>query len=219
VIQVLAHVSYGAIAYGWPRHWEYHFSCAEDASKELAALHDKVLEIEPGKNGIRLVTDYAFLRDVYRAGNDMVSHSVRAVQHLAEEIEREYKTKLVETATVGRINEASALFSRHLYNAEPDYAGICEIIGVRDALEHPQSTNTYSGDATGWDKVPLAWMLSDRSLAAWGRFEHWFRRVTEDWEHHRAKLSTRLVTLTVERGIESKLQVKNPSSRPNSKPK
>src|SRR5205823_10342997 len=177
------------------------------AAKELSELHAKVLEIEPGDDSMRLVSDDDLLQAVYRACNSMVSNADRAVQHLAEEIERAHKTELRGITSEERIIEALGLFSAKTYNRDPDYAGLSEINGIRDALEHPQGSNTYNNDPNGWDKVPLAWMLSNRSLDAWQRFDRWLTSIAADWESYQPKLATGPVTLTVQRGIESELQV------------
>jgi hypothetical protein len=210
VVQVLAHDRFGAIAYLWPRHWLYHYFYARDAATELTALHGQVLEIEPGDDGMRLVSDHDLLQAVYRAGNALVSNAVRTIQHLAEEIERAHETKLRTITAEERIIEALAFFSTKTYNSDPDYAGLSEINGIRDALEHPQGSNTYNGDLNGWDKVPLAWMLSNRSLDAWRRFDRWVTGIAVDWEAYQPKLATGPVVFTVRRGIESQLQVKKP---------
>jgi hypothetical protein len=80
---------------------------------------------------------------------------------------------------------------------------------IRDAIEHPQAHNVYSGDKNAWDRVPLAWTFSDRSLDSWQRFRRWFDRVAADWEAHLKSVATP-ATLTVERGVESQLQFKRP---------
>jgi hypothetical protein len=201
-MQLLVHERFGAIGYAWPRHWMFHYSSAQRAAEELTRHHDKVLQHEPGPSAIRAITDEVFLQEVYDTGNSMVSNAVRAVQHLAEEIERNYNIQLRSSTIEERINEAAALFSADVYNADIDYAGLGEMRGIRDALEHPQSGNTYSTDANTWDRVPLAWMLSNRSLDAWGRFDRWFKRISGDWERHVPTLA-RPGTITVERGLES----------------
>ena len=207
VVQPLAHSRFGAIAYAWPRHWTLHYSLAQTGAHELSKCHDKVLEHEPGPNAMRFISDETFLREIYSAGNAMVSNAVRAVQHIAEEIERLHKVQLRGITVEERINEAAALFSTEAYNADVDYAGLGEINGIRDALEHPRASNTYSTDPNGWDRVPLAWMLSNRSLEAWSRFDRWFSRVSGDWEKYLPTLATP-GTITVERGVESLLQTK-----------
>jgi hypothetical protein len=111
--------------------------------------------IEPGENAIRLVADEALIEDAYIAGGTMVSNAVRAVQHLAEEIERTHRTGLRGKTVQERIRSAGALFSQADYSADPDYTGLNEITEIRDAIEHPQVHNTYSGDKNAWNTVPL----------------------------------------------------------------
>jgi hypothetical protein len=202
IMQLLVHDRFGAIAYAWPRHWMLHYSAARRGARDLSKCHDKVLQHEPGPNAMRAITDEELLEEVYDAGNTMVSHAVRAVQHLAEEIERNYKTQLRGQTIEERINEAAALFSTQPYNLHIDYSGLAEVVGVRDALEHPQAGNTHNTDPNAWDRVPLAWMLSNRSLDAWGRFDRWFKRLSGDWDAHLPTLS-KPGTITVQRDIES----------------
>jgi hypothetical protein len=212
VVQILTHVPHGAVAYLWPRHWTYHIQCAERSASKILEIHRQVLMIVPGENAIRLVADETVIEDAYIAGGTMVSNAVRAVQHLAEEIERTHKTGLQGATVQERIRLAAALFSQSDYSADPDYAGLNEITAIRDAIEHPQAHNTYSGDKNGWDLVPLAWTFSNRSLEAWQRFQRWFDRVATDWEAHRNFLDAP-ATLTVERGVESQVQFKRPPAR------
>jgi hypothetical protein len=88
VVQILTHVPHGSVAYLWPRHWRYHIQCAERSAGRILEIHRQVLTIEPSENAIRLVADEALIEDAYISGGTMVSNAVRAVQHLAEEIER-----------------------------------------------------------------------------------------------------------------------------------
>ena len=210
ICQLLAHDRYGAIAYHYPRLWRYHYQTAEKASEAMLDLHERVLEIEPGRNGIRFVPDDALLFDVYSIGTALVSNAVRAVQHLAEEIEHVCKQKLKGQTSADRINEAAALFSNEQLSASPDYSGFGEIVAVRDALEHPQDDNVRNTTANGWTGVPLAWMLSNRSLDAWSRFHRWLSRFAADWEEHLATLPPTPGEVSVQRGIESRMAVKKP---------
>jgi hypothetical protein len=209
VVQLLAHVPHGAIGYLWPRHWTFHIQCAERSAARIQEIHRQVLLIEPGDNAIRLIADEALIEDAYIVGGALVSNAVRAVQHLAEEIERNSSTGLHGTTVQERIRSAVALFSQSDCSADPDYAGLNEIVEIRDAIEHPTPNNTYSGEQNAWAGVPLAWTFSDRSLDAWNRFRRWFDRVAADWETH-LKSTAAPQTLTVERGVESQLQFKKP---------
>ena len=208
--QLLAHDRYGAIAYHSPRLWKYHYQSAEKASEAMLDLHKRVLEIEPGQSGIRFVPDDVLLLEVYTTGNALVSNAVRAVQHLAEEIERVCEQKLRGATSAERMNEAAALFSKKALSTDPDYAGFGEIVVVRDALEHPQDENIRNTTDNGWTGVPLAWMLSNRSTDAWSRFHRWFGRFAAHWEAHLANLPSTPGEIAVQRGIESRMAVKKP---------
>jgi hypothetical protein len=140
----------------------------------------------------------------------MVGNAVRAVQHLAQRIEGTTNAKLRGQTVQDRINEALRLFTGDDYRVDPDYAGLSELAEIRDALEHPSAENTYNDE--DWGRVPLAWILSERSIEAWTRFDRWFVRVATAWEGYLAQ-NPDPGTLTVERGIESRLPLKKPPKR------
>jgi hypothetical protein len=81
-------------------------------------------------------------------------------------------------------------------------------------MEHPQASNVYQCDPNDWDKVPLAWLLSDRSLTAYVGYRTWVDVVAADWEAWLAVNKSAAVTLTVERGVESEYSVRNPRPKP-----
>jgi hypothetical protein len=184
-----------------------HYDFAQDGASDLFDCHQRVLGLEPESNGLRTVLDEILLRSVYEAGNKMVSNAVRAVQHLAEEIETVHHDDLSSETVEKRISEACKLFGMDRYAADADYAGLGEINGVRDALEHP--TPQYTNDPEAWDRNPLSWMLSDRSLLAWKRFHVWFSTISGDWEAYRLSLE-HPGTVEVQRGLESLWPVKKP---------
>lgn len=210
VIQLLTHAQYGALAYLWPKLWAFELQLANEAHSKLSELHEEVLRLPVDAGNIRPVYDLELLQDIYCAGTDMVSHACRAVQHLAQQMEHNRKTTLQTTTAEERIREAAALFGINDRHLEASYQGFVEILRIRDAVEHPQADNIYQGDRNRWDEVPLAWMLSDRGLQAYARFGQWFERLATDWEDYLKAHPGPPATLTIERGIESKLQVKKP---------
>jgi hypothetical protein len=188
----------------------FELNLAEDSFEELQRLHKEVLKLPIDSSNMRGLHDLELLKDIYRAGGDMVSHASRTMQHLAEEMERVGKTTLQTTTVVERIKEGTALFGIDDYSAESSYQGLVEIVRIRDAVEHPRAANIYQGDRNRWDEVPLAWMLSERGLQAYERFASWVELVATDWEAYLAA-HPEPATLTVERGIESGLQAKKPA--------
>ena len=45
---------------------------------------------------------------------------------------------------------------------------------VRHAVEHPHRDTSYSGENGDWDRVPLAWLISNRGVATLKAFLDWF---------------------------------------------
>lgn len=209
LIQVLHHTQLGAIAYEWVRPFVLEWSLAERSRDALRGLHEAVLAMPVDSSNMRTIYDLDVLAAVYGAGGGMVSHSVRAVQHLAHEMQR-HSVPLV-AATVGeRFREAARSVSITDRIREPDYQGFVEMVAVRDAIEHPKEENLYQGVGNRWDEVPLAWMLSERSLQAYDRFERWLKLVAADWDAY-LKVTARPAEMRVsERGVRSLDQVKNP---------
>src|SRR5262245_50251241 len=88
IMQALVHDRYGSIAYEEQRLWCVHYKIFEAAVKALERCDALILEIEPSLAQFRIVRDQVLLNRVYAAGTTAVSNAVRAVQHLAQEIER-----------------------------------------------------------------------------------------------------------------------------------
>lgn len=209
LLQILAHAQYGGIAYGWSEFWVFEANLADESFIKLKELHQEVLKFQPGASNMRSIYDLEFLEDIYCAGTDMVSHASRSVQHLAECIERVKGVSLRATTATERIKEAAALLGLNDHQTDPGYQGLVEILKIRDAIEHPKESNVFQGGDL-WDEVPLAWMLSERGLQAYERYSSWRELLVTNLEAYIKALPPRTITLTVERGIESKLHSKKP---------
>lgn len=212
VIQVLAHDPLGALAYPWPRLWVFHYDQAVDAYEAFEGLHSQLVELPPALDGMRTVSDGEFLKKIYALGAAMASNAVRAAQHICEEIERTTESPLSGSTLEERLAEASDFAGLPSPATRAGYQGIVEINRVRDAIEHPQASNVYNGHGNEWDRVPLAWMLSDRSLKAWERWHDFFTGLADEWLTVIGRFS-KPATLSVERGIRSGLPVKKPPKR------
>ena len=206
--QLLVHQTYGAIAYVVPQLWRYHYQFAMTNADDLRNRHLDVLALEPGPNGMRLIPNDDLLTEVYDVGGAMVSNSVRAAQHFAQYVEHVFGAKLQGATVQERINDALVRFASDSLRNDPDYTGLSELSAIRDAIEHPKIETVTTGDVHAWDQVPLAWFVSERSLESWDRFSRWFDRVIVEWEGWEKRQPIRQQTLTMERGIESRLQVK-----------
>ncbi len=205
--QDLNHAQYGGVAYQWFRLMIVELALAEQSRDHLRDQHSVVLAMPVDVSNIRTIDDLDFLADVYDAGSGMVSHVVRAVQHLAVEMQREGQP-LLATTVADRLQEAARGLGINDCSDEPDYQGFVEIVRIRDAIEHPRDENLYQGDKNRWDEVPLAWMLSERGLQAYERFERWITRVADDWNAY-LQAHPRTITFdVVKRGVESLLPAK-----------
>ncbi len=124
VMQDLTHKTLGAISY--PRHeiWPVQHDLSVEAYKRLKIIHEQILAIEPGKTNIRQIMDMEFLSNIYEAGSEMVSRSIRAVQYLAEAMERISGEPLRENTTEGRIKEAVGRLGLNSFSNTDEYRGL-----------------------------------------------------------------------------------------------
>lgn len=173
-------------------------------------MHLEVLKLPLDASNMRNIFDLDFLEDIYCAGTDMVSHAVRAIQHLGERMECKMGSELQATTAMERIKEATTFLGINNHSDHPGYQGFTELLQIRDAIEHPRASNIY-GVGNDWDKVPLAWMLSERGLQAYERFRTWFDLLVTDWESY-CTAHPQPTTLSIERGIESTLPSKKPKN-------
>lgn len=203
ICSTVTHKQFGVIVHALPRLWMVHYDLAQDGASELYNLHRRVLGQEPDPNGMRALMDESLLRDVYDAGNRLVSNAVRCTQHLAEEIERYHRVDQPSGRVEERIRSAMKLFSEADYRSD-DYAGLTEFNGIRDAIEHPKPISRAEQAI-----APLSWMLSEGSLEAWQRFSRWFQLLSSDWERFRPTLD-QPGTIEVQRGMRSTYPVKKP---------
>jgi len=209
VTQTLIHDPLGCIAYPWPTHWACHVNIAHAAYERVVVIQDRVAQIAPNESKIRLAFDEALLLDAYDAGTSMVSNAVRSVRHLAQEIAAKHGQLLTTKRAADNIIEATAAVGIDCRVNQPCYEGLSEIVRVRDAIEHPDATNVYQSDGTTWDKVPLAWILSDRSTKAYVRYREWIDVIAADWKAWQESQS-QPTTLTTQRGMKSRYSAKKP---------
>jgi len=212
-IQTLTHEPLGAIQYKYEKTWAYEANLASACNAQLEELHQQILEIPPGESSIRSIYDPELLMEIYAVGTRMVSHAVRSVQHLAQSIEAATGSTLTQTTALGRIREALALVGIDDRADTPDYQGFKEIIGIRDAIEHPTLGRDYQADPSKWDQVPLAWIISDRSLKAFKRYDAWFYVLATEWQAYEVANAKPRDLQNVQRGLKSALSTKKAPSR------
>ena len=213
--QPLVHSKLGAICFIWPRFWVLEWKLARKAQRELREVHDKILKVPVGRDNTRLldVDDGGLAVRAFDAGSRMVTHTVRAVQQLCTEIERVANRQLEGRTLEDRLKEAATVAALRLDSSSRWYGALVEIVGVRDAMEHPHQDTVYNADPRDWDRVPLAWFISERGLAAYDRFEGGFEALVAHWEMRIADMSGPGTLRTAARGIRSEMQYKKPPGR------
>lgn len=210
--QPLVHSKFGAICFIWPRFWILEWKLARKAQRELCEVHDEILNVPVGRDNMRLldVDDGGLAVRAFDAGSRMVTHTVRSVQQLCTEIERVASHQLEGRTLEERIKEAATVAELQLDSSSPWYGALVEIVGIRDAMEHPHQDTSYNARPRDWDRVPLAWFISERGLAAYDRFESGFEALVARWETRVAEMSVPGTLRTAARGIRSEMQYKKP---------
>lgn len=209
VTQLLVHDPLGTIGYFWPIHWACHVNIAHADYERLVAIHEEIAKLDPGPNKVRLVSDELLLRDAYDCGSSMVSNAVRSIRHLTQAMATHGIAPLTTHRAIEQIKEATAALGIDCRITDPGYDAFGELVRIRDAIEHPTESNVYQGTDSTWDQVPLAWILSDRSVKTYVAYRHWFDLVVRDWKALLAA-DAQPATLTIERGMASKHPAKKP---------
>lgn len=211
VIQTLTHAQLGCLAYGWPRHWALHANAAAKGFEELSKLHERLVKIPVHESTVmRNVDDPDFVEAIYHAGTRMVTEAVMAVQHLCQAIEADTHSQLQDSKLDGRLREALEQLGVTAGSSRTGYDKFIEIEAIRDALEHPKAENVYNGQPGQWDRVPMAWFLSDRSLKAFEGYSALFKSIVDDWQKVQQQRAGGPISLEAERGVYSQLQYKKP---------
>jgi len=205
-IHLAVHQQLGTIGCQAFRLWTVHYEHSFDSFEQLTALHQRLVEFPVNERAaVRLISDVGYLKDIYRCGTTMVSEAVRTIQHFCEEIERTTGHPPVGSTVNERLRNAAASAGLELDLSSPGYAALTELQSQRDAIEHPTEERVYASSPEHWDRVPLSWFLSERSLRCFERYEQWFSGLATAWEAISPSFA-RAGELQVERGIGSDLQ-------------
>jgi hypothetical protein len=203
--QLLEHEPLGTIAFEWQANlWVHHANASVDAVNDLEALAPELAAIDVDNTGMRKVDDdNPLLRRVYLAGSTAVLHGYLAIQHLCERVECVTKSTPADERLSERLRACMDPLGISA-STLPHYDAVGEVARVRHAIEHPKASTSYSGQPGGWDQVPLAWMLSNRSLPTLERFHVWFNELTDAWETWQEAQPKQEGTWNVQRGIASR---------------
>lgn len=219
IVQQLQHRPLGTIGYHVIRdYWKLHADIADAGRAALEQAHRRVEQIPVDDTNSRRIRDMDLLVEVHYAGNLMVLHAILALQHLCDAIERATDREWDgRGGTRERLDHAATALGLKKVRHKSGYDGFNEILQVREAIEHPKPEHAYAPAEENWERVPMAWMLSERPLVAYDKYIRW-RAVletarTRHADEHRKAGGT--LTLQVERGVKSTRQARRPRSHPS----
>jgi hypothetical protein len=209
VIQMLIHDPIGALGYNWGSQTYRHARMAEDGYTQLVELHADLVAIQPLSGNVRVVPD-EIATDAYECGSAMVSNVVRTMRHFAQDIASRVGQRPDKGRALDELRSAADMIGLDLHVRSSGYHALAEIVRVRDAIEHPNPENLHQGDDSLWDRVPLAWILSDRSCKSYAAYDAWLTLIVTDWNAWVAARPKVQQTLTVQRGMGSAYPMKKP---------
>lgn len=179
VIQFLEHDPFGTIAFPWQADiWTHHYDATATAVDRLNELSALVLAVDVDSAGFRVLTEESLLRDIYQAGTSGVINAFLAAQHYCERLESITQVPNHEGALKERLAACTQSIGLDATN-HPAYWSLAEVVRVRNAIEHPQAHTSYAGENGTWERVPLAWMISNRGVETLGCFLEWFEYLAD----------------------------------------
>jgi hypothetical protein len=78
-----------------------------------------------------------------------------------------------------------------------------ELEQARHSINHPRNENTYNCGDTTWDKVPLAWGVSGKSLKFFEHSAKLFNNLYSDWKTVEPQYAKPGVLTGLKRGVKS----------------
>ncbi|HEX7096603.1 MAG TPA: hypothetical protein VF183_12015 [Acidimicrobiales bacterium] len=202
------HERLGAIAYEWPRYWPALLEASRQARDDLAALHDRIGRVPPGRDGSRTLF-YDFIEPAIAAHGHMILDAVLTTRYFVLELERVAQLQPAAVHDDLRRLRAACIGAGLDDPAQDErWPLLGELVGVRHRIEHPTQGTIYSADA--WDRVPLAWSLTGRALECFDAFHSCFCDLANAWEARRTALARRGVFDVVQRGLRSRRPPKKP---------
>lgn len=211
VIQLLEHDPFGTIAFPWQANtWAHHYDATALAVDRLDELSPHVLAVEVDSAGSRVLTEESLLRAIYQTGTSGVINAYLAVQHYCERLESITHAPIHDGAPRERLLACTQSIGLDATDHRA-YWSLAEVVRVRNAIEHPQAQTSYAGENGTWDRVPLAWMISNRSVKTLRCFLEWFDYLAAGLIEFERNPKPQIVTLDIGmRGVVSDAPAKKP---------
>lgn len=208
----------GMIYIGHPYYWVMHARYANNGYRRLKKYIDKILQKQPDKTNVRSVHDFSLINKAYKATCDLVIHSYLSYEYFSlfvltsvylnvsssdedkkifaqlEPLELKEKFRHILTDVIKRPELVNSTGYSMLFQ---------ELEQTRHAINHPKNENIYNCGKNSWDKVPLAWGLSGKSLKFFEESAKLFNQTYKAWKAIEQNYSKPGTLTGVQRGIKS----------------
>lgn len=208
----------GLIYIGHPYYWSLHARYANAGYRRLKKYIDNILQKQPDNSNVRSVHDFELISKIYEATCDEVIHTylsyeyftlfVLTVVYLNPSSSEEDKKRFAEIENKELKDKLRHILTDiikepNLINSSGYSMLFQELEQIRHAINHPKNENIYNCGNNTWDKVPLAWGVSGKSLKFFEESAKLFNNIYKSWQRVEPNYS-RPGTLTgVQRGIKS----------------
>ncbi len=208
----------GLIYIGHPYYWGLHARYANAGFNRLKKYIDLILQKQPDNTNVRSVHDFNLISKIYKSTCDLVTHTYMSYEYFSlfvltavylnvnstdedkkvfKELEnKELKEKL-------RHIIVSILKEPNLVNSTGYSMLFQELEQIRHAINHPKNENIYNCGENTWDKVPLAWGVSGKSLKFFEESAKLFNEIYKSWQKIEPNYSKQGTLTGVQRGIKS----------------
>lgn len=216
-VQIALH-DLGMIHIGHSRYWTLHARYANAGCKRLKRYIDKILAQTPSADNVRSVHDAVFITKIYKATFDLVVHTYLTYEHFVlstlttiylypgasdEDKKKFSELEKLELKEKLRFIIVEILKKPELVTSKGYSMLFVELEQTRHALNHPKNDNTYNcGDMT-WDKVPVAWGISGKSLKFFESSADLFNSIYKEWIAIEAQYTKPGVLTGMKRGLRS----------------
>lgn len=211
IVQQLEHERLGTIDYVWPRFWPTYLQASRDARDRLGVLHLDVDRVEPHERlGTRHVPDD--IRDeVLTTMTTMVLSALLTIRYFVIEVEGTIQQTVSDRPgdDLDRLRSICVAAGISDPGDRPGWSLVGELVDTRNRIEHPDQSTVYS--TTAWDRVPLAWGLTDRALDAFDAFDENFGSSATEWETRKSAYANAGTFDLIARGLRSRRQPKKPA--------
>lgn len=217
LVQVALH-DLGMVYIGHPRYWALHARYANNGYKRLKLYIDKILSEEPSNDNVRSVHDATLITKIYKATFDLVVHTyltyeyfvlfILTTVYLYPSASEEDKKKFSELEKLELKEKLKHIITEILKKPElvtsNGYSMLFqELEQIRHSLNHPKNDNTYNCGENTWDKVPLAWGVSGKSLKFFEQTANLLDNIYKEWTKIESQYSKPGKLIGVKRGIKS----------------